>query len=438
MSRWATRRLRDVCIGVYDGPHATPLKASDGPVFLGISNLNNGRLDLSEVEHIAESHWEKWTRRVTPQPGDVVFSYETRLGQAAIIPDGLRCCLGRRLGLLRPDPSEIDPRFLLYTYLSPAFQDFLATRTLHGSTVDRLPVAEYPDFEIPVPELRVQQGIVGVLGALDDKIELNRRMNRTLEELALALFKSWFVDFDPVLTKRDGRKLVGVPVGAIALFPNQFEYAGDERVPKGWRAKRIGDLVAGIFDGPHATPPPAISGGVFLGIRNLPGTRIDLSEVRYISESDWARWTRRVLPVGGDIVFTYEATIGRFAVVPPNLRCCLGRRVALIRPKRRDDTDFLFLSFISDAFQELLLARSNTGSTVERIPLEDFPSYEILWPGQQLVDLFASLVAPLRTKVNFNEEEGRQLVALRDALLGPLLSGEITLKQAGKAIAEVA
>jgi type I restriction enzyme, S subunit len=96
---------RELAIGelaeIFDGPHATPPKTSDGPVFLGISNLAQGRLDLANTEHLSEEDYMRWTRRVEPQTGDVVFSYETRLGEAAFIPSDLRCCLGRRMGLLR-------------------------------------------------------------------------------------------------------------------------------------------------------------------------------------------------------------------------------------------------------------------------------------------------------------------------------------------------
>src|SRR6266850_1895577 len=106
--------LASVCEGIFDGPHATPKKTSRGPVFLGIWNLSQGRLDLSQTEHLSVEDFAKWTRRVIPQHGDLVFSYETRLGQAAMIPEGLDCCLGRRMGLIRPDRRRVNPRFLLY------------------------------------------------------------------------------------------------------------------------------------------------------------------------------------------------------------------------------------------------------------------------------------------------------------------------------------
>src|ERR1035441_7318049 len=207
--------VAEIC-EVFDGPHATPAKTSVGPFFLGITSLNKGRIELSGSEHLSEEDFAKWTRRVTPRAGDVVFSYETKLGEAAIIPEGLRCCLGRRMALMRPDPTKADSRFLLYYYLGPEFQDVIRERTIHGSTVERLALIEFPKLPLRLPPLTEQQAIGAVLGALDDKIELNRRMNATLEAMARALFQSWFVDFDPVHTKREGRQPVGLDAETAA------------------------------------------------------------------------------------------------------------------------------------------------------------------------------------------------------------------------------
>jgi type I restriction enzyme S subunit len=151
---WRVVKVKDLCKGVFDGPHATPKKTETGPVFLGVSNLARGRINLSQAEHLSEEDFRTWTRRVTPQANDVVFAYETRLGEAAIIPAGLRCCLGRRMALMRPDRSKVDARFLLYAFLGPEFQEIIRQRTIHGSTVDRIALIEFPSFAIRVPPLR--------------------------------------------------------------------------------------------------------------------------------------------------------------------------------------------------------------------------------------------------------------------------------------------
>lgn len=188
---WTHCRVRDVAV-TYDGPHATPRStktATDGPIFLGISSIDSGRIDVTRSAYMSEDDFTRWTRRVTPREDDVVFSYETRLGQAAIIPKGLRCSLGRRLALMRPDTSKVDPRFLLYYFLGPQFQEVIRQNTVQGSTVDRIMLTDFPDFPIELPPMGTQKAIAQTLGALDDKIVSNQRKQELLRGIALAEYQ---------------------------------------------------------------------------------------------------------------------------------------------------------------------------------------------------------------------------------------------------------
>ncbi|MFC8876084.1 restriction endonuclease subunit S [Streptomyces ardesiacus] len=187
MSEWGETTIGEVAT-VFDGPHATPKKTDEGPWFLSISSLEKGRLNLAESAHVSEEDFTKWTRRVTPREGDVLFSYETRLGEAALMPAGVRACLGRRMGILRPKKGVVDPKFLLYAYLGPEFQETIAARMINGATVDRIPLVSLPSWPIRLPGLPEQQAIVSVLGALDEKIAVNERIAATARELGLTLF----------------------------------------------------------------------------------------------------------------------------------------------------------------------------------------------------------------------------------------------------------
>jgi type I restriction enzyme S subunit len=201
-------------------------------------------------------------------------------------------------------------------------------------------------------------------------------------------------------------------------------------IPTGWEVKRINEVVEEVFDGPHATPPEAEEGPVFLGIKNLTGSALDLSEIRHIAESDWPRWTKRVTPRHLDIVFSYEATLGFFAFIPPQLRCCLGRRLALIRPKANEGhSHFWFHQFIGPDFQRYLIQHSVQGATVDRVPLIQFPSYLVLNPPAAVKDTFESRVAPLWAKIHANADQSRTLATLRDTLLPKRLSGELSVAE---------
>lgn len=170
MSEWTTWRLGEVA-DVFDGPHATPKKTSDGPWYLSISSLVRGRLDLSQSAHLSEKDLPRWTRRVAPQRGDTLFSYETRIGEAAHWSLDEPAALGRRMGILRPKECRVDPRFLTLAYLSPQFQEVIRLNTVHGATVERLLISKMPNWIIELPPLDEQKRIASLLGGLDDLIE---------------------------------------------------------------------------------------------------------------------------------------------------------------------------------------------------------------------------------------------------------------------------
>ena len=287
MSDWKTVKISDVA-EVFDGPHATPKKVQAGPIFLGISSLDSGRLRLEASDNISEEDFTQWTKRVTPRPGDIVFSYETRIGQAAIIPPGLRCCLGRRMGLVRPKEG-LDARFFLYQYLSPAYQAFLRSRTIHGSTVDRIPLVEFPEFPIAIPNLHEQRSIAHILGTLDDKIELNRRMNETLEAMARAIFQSWFVDFDPVRAKASGESIdsicqrLGLTPELLALFPDSFEDSELGDIPAGWNAGSLANFASFQNGFAFKTKDWTNSGHPVVKIGNVKPGIIDLSGCSFVA-----------------------------------------------------------------------------------------------------------------------------------------------------------
>jgi len=195
---WPRVPIRELYEGLYDGPHATPPPASDGPVFLGIGNITaEGHLDLTNIRHIDEGQFPRWTRRVEPRAADIVFTYEATLNRYAMIPEGFRGCLGRRLALIRPDPIKVDPQFLFYSFFAPDWRATIAENTLSGSTVDRIPLTRFPTFEVSLPPPPVQRRIVGVLAAYDRLIDINVRRATLLEEMARSLYHQWLMERRP-------------------------------------------------------------------------------------------------------------------------------------------------------------------------------------------------------------------------------------------------
>lgn len=161
-----------------------------------------------------------------------------------------------------------------------------------------------------------------------------------------------------------------------------------------WKSKRIRDF-SKVYDGPHATPKEAEKGPVFLGIRNIkPEGGLDLSKIRHISESEFGKWTKRVTPKTNDIVFSYEATLHRYAIIPNNFIGCLGRRMALVRVDEDIvDHRFIYYSFLSDTWRGFIDANKLIGATVDRISITDFPDYEINLPPLPIQRLIANILS---------------------------------------------
>ncbi len=365
-------------------------------------------------------------------PGDLVFPHRGNIGEVGITPeDGHRYMLSTSLMKLSPDRSKADPVFLFYFFKSSLGRAALLMNASQvGTPGIATPLKSLRGIELRLPPLPTQTHIAGILRVLDDRITHLRETNATLEAIAQALFKSWFVDFDPVRAKMAGRAPEGMDEATAALFPDALEETELGLVPEGWAYQSISEVVEGVYDGPHATPPEANSGGVFLGIKNLTGTALDLSEIRFIGDAEWAKWTKRVEPRAGDIVFSYEATLGFFSLIPPDLRCCLGRRLALIRPKGKDGAGhFWFHQFVAPPFQALLAKHTIQGATVNRIALKEFPSYPVLVPSQPLRAAFHDVASGLWAKIQRNQAQAQTLAALRDSLLPRLISGQLRLPE---------
>ncbi len=427
-SNWQTIPLGDICEGIYDGPHATPKKIDHGPIFLGISNLSGGRLDLSDTNHLSEKDFKKWTRRVTPQPDDIVFSYETRLGEAALIPEGLRCCLGRRMGLLRLDKTKVDPRFILYTYLGPEFQHTIEARTIYGSTVNRIALTELPSFPIKIPPLSEQRAIAHILGTLDDKIELNRRMNATLEAMARAIFKSWFVDFDPVHAKARGEQPIGMDADTAALFPDSFEESELGPIPREWRISKIGQEVEAVGGSTPSTSNPSYweDGDIYWttpkDLSSL-GSPLLLDTERKITEAGLARISSGLLPVG-TVLMSSRAPVGYLAIAEIPVAINQGY-IAMICNKKLSNH---YVLFWCEANMSTIKGLSG-GTTFNEINKRNFRPIDVLVPPDDVIAAFDRMIDPLYQRLVLNLRESRTLAELRDTLLPKLISGELRVPE---------
>jgi type I restriction enzyme, S subunit len=439
---WITCTVGDISApsrnALVGGPFGSDLVSRDYllsgvPVIRG-ANMSHGRWVDGDFVFVSPEKADSLSSNLA-RPGDILFTQRGTLGQVALIPNARfdRYLISQSQMKLTVDPAKVCSQFLYYVFTSAEQQAYIRQNAIQTG-VPHTNLGILRGTPVVLPSLSSQKSIAHILGTLDDKIELNRRMNDTLEAMARALFKSWFVDFDPVRAKSEGRTPAGMSADTAKLFPSELVGSRLGFIPKGWTHVSVRATGAELFDGPHATPPESEGGAIFLGIKNFTPTSLNLADVRYIAEHDYPRWTKRVVPTAGDIVFTYEATLGFFALIPPGVRCCLGRRTALIRPQAgRRDGHFLLEWFVAAPFQEFLRAHRQPGSTVDRIWLKDFPSYPVLRPPDELVSCFDEVIAPVWALIHAAQEESILLRKTRDELLPRLLSGELSVASAERA-----
>jgi type I restriction enzyme S subunit len=375
---------------IYDGPHATPKKTEAGPWFLSISSLRDGRLALEESAHLSEEDYVHWTRRVAPCSGDVLFSYETRLGDAALMPDGLRACLGRRMGLLRPVRAEVHPRFLLYSYLAPAFQAEIEKRAVRGATVDRIPLNELGEWPIVIPPLLEQRAIAEVLGALDDKIEANQSLCSIVGGLARAEV-----------------------VAGQAL--------AEHAVPLGNLVRRVTDI---------ARPDELDAGIVYVGLEHIPRGSLFLTE--WGSSDELASAKARFQP--GDILFGKLRPYFKKVVIAPSAGVC-STDVLVLRPRQPEQSALALIVCSSDEVINYASAGSH-GTRMPRVSWDYLSAWQCPVPSEGVIQTIQHRVEPMLQQALHLTHESVLLAQIRDALLPKLLSGELRVRDAETLVEE--
>lgn len=407
---WRDVTMADVMQEFYDGPHATPAPASEGPVYLGIKNMTeDGHLDLAEIRHIAESDYKTWTRRVEPRRGDVVFTYEASLHRYAIIPEGFRGTLGRRVALLRPRGDTVDTRFLLYLFISPAWRRTVQRRINVGSTVDRLPLTDFPKFPLRLPPLATQRKIASILSAYDDLIGNNDRRIKILEEMAQRIYHEWFVEFG-----YPGHE--SVPLIDSELGP----------IPETWSVRRM-DEVADVIDCLHSKKPDAtdLGAGILLQLFNIAsGGMVDLSQSYLISALDYEQWTSRIELCSGDCVVTNVGRIAAVAQIPRGLVAAPGRNMTAIRPRAIPPT-YLLQYLLSEHMDHEVQRKKDAGSIMDALNVKGIVKLAVPVPDDALAARFEHLARPIRSDMELLVATQQNLRATRDLLLPRLVSGEI-------------
>ena len=393
-----TYEIKDICLGIYEGPHATPKVAKTGGIYLGIPALTStGHINYDNIRYISDEDMPIWTKRVTPQEGDIVFTNEATLNLYAVIPPHFYGCLGRRLGLIRPNKDLVDVNYLFYYFFSPEWRETISKNKVSGATVERILMTKFPHFPISLPSLSTQQKISKILSTIDAKIENNRKINDNLEQQAQTLYKSWFVDFEPF---KDG-----------AFKESEFGL-----IPEGWRVGSLSDLTEiTMGQSPSGKSYNETGDGMLFyqgraefGDR-YPSIRLYTTEPSRIAEQNSVLLSVRA-PVG-DTNIAYN-------------KCCIGRGLASITAKHGFNS---FIFYMIKSLKDQFDLYNGEGTVFGSINRNSLNSMKVIVPTNEVINDFEKIVAPLDFKYKSLFTENLLLTQQRDTLLPKLMSGELKI-----------
>lgn len=413
------------------GPFGSRMKAdlyvSSGVRVIRGNNLSGSKELSGDYVYVSEQTADSLTSCCL-SPGDLVFPHRGNIGQVGITPDdGQRYMLSTSLMKLSPDRLKADPLFLMYFFKSANGRAALLMNASQvGTPGIATPLKSLRGIKLLLPPLSVQRHISGVLSTLDDRITLLRETNTTLEAVAQALFKSWFVDFDPVHAKMQGRAPEGMDQATAALFPDSFEESELGDVPKGWQVMPVGDAVETVGGATpdtktheywepakhHWTTPKDLSG---------IASPVLLCTERKLSDTGLNKISSGLLPVGS-LLMSSRAPIGYLALT--QVPMAINQGYIAIPPGGKLSP--LFMLFWCQSNMVNIKGRAN-GSTFMEISKKAFRPIPALVPSQVVLEAFEGVINHLFARLVENEKHAQSLACIRDLLLPRLISGKLII-----------
>jgi type I restriction enzyme S subunit len=433
---WIAVPVQDIAKRTATGPFGSAISSKHFvdygvPVIRGsnLSQIVSTRLDDSGLVFVSEEKAQEFGRSEARR-GDLIFTCWGTIDQVGLIDSRAKYdhyIVSNKQMLLTPEESKADSLYLYYYFASPETRAQIINEGI-GSSVPGFNLGQLRSFKVPLPPLAEQKAIAAVLGALDDKIELNRQMNATLEAMARALFQSWFVDFDPVRAKLDGRQPAGLDPATAALFSDSFQDSEAGNIPKGWEVAKLKELTSKIGSG--ATP----RGGSEVYVDEGPA--LIRSQNVYDYEFRWpglARLTdksaeelKNVEVMKNDVLLniTGDSILRTCVVDPAALPARVNQHVAIIRAINDIPAHYLHLFLAQESMKSFLIGMS-AGATRHAITKGHLESIDVLKPSTLVLKAFEQRTTPWFAQIDGNRSQSRTLATLRDMLLPKLLSGEL-------------
>jgi type I restriction enzyme S subunit len=427
---WELTTLGEVCERgngvIQTGPFGSQLHSSDYVPF-GIptimpKNIGDNRVIEEGISRVSEKDAQRLSRyRV--RYGDIIYSRRGDVRRRALIrkeQSGWLCGTGSLM--VRFGNAPVDAIYASYFLGHPLIQDWIEQHAI-GATMPNLNTSIMAVVPFVLPPLSEQKAIAEILGTLDDKIELNRRMNQTLEALARTIFKSWFVDFNPVRAKMDGHQPVGIGAETAALFPESFEKSRFGEIPCGWKWGIIGDIAKNHRRSikPEDVDPET----PYIGLEHMPRNSIAIDGWGKAADvvSDKFQYKK------GEILFGKLRPYFHKVVVAVSEGVC-STDVLVVNTKKEENYGLLLGHLSSTEFINYVDAGSS-GTKMPRTNWNYMSRYEIAIPPIELSHEYTILIKPIIANITTNIEESSILGALRDTLLPRLMSGAVSINISG-------
>ena len=444
--------LLDLISSIVDNRGKTCPTTEVGIPLIATNCIRNDALfpKYEKVRYVSQKTYETWFRG-HPAPGDIIFVNKGTPGLVCMVPEPVDFCIAQDMVALRPDPSKVYPRYLFAALRSPQVQYSISSMHV-GTLIPHFKKGDFDKLFIPLPDAETQKVIGDVYYNLSLKIELNRRMNQTLEAIARAIFKSWFVDFDPVIynalaagkpipekfAERAARRAQlaqgksPLPENIRRLFPDEFQDSELGPIPKGWKTASFADTVEILSGGTPKTSVPEYWGGEipWFSVTDVPQESdvFVIDTKKKVTEAGVEGSSTRILPKRTTII-TARGTVGKVALagVPMAInQSCYGLR------GRHDKLGYFTYYCTSNLVS--LLQQNVHGSVFDTITRRTFSDVIAVVPSKLVIAEFEAYVEPFLTYILSGLYRTEYLSALRDILLPKLLSGELEAQVSNKLV----
>ena len=392
--------LDDICVLIADCPHSTAPDEGTGYPLIRTPNIGKARFLLDGVHRVSEQIYEQRNKRATPQDNDIIFAREAPAGNAAIIKNGDKFCLGQRTVLIRPDPQKVNPDYLVYYLLAPEQQHKLLS-TAHGATVSHVNIPDIHNMNADnLPSLEIQKQIADMLIAYDNLIENNQKQIKLLEEAAQRLYKEWFIDL---------------------RFPGYENTPVHDGVPEGWERYPFSQKVSVMSGGTPKTEAREYYGGSipFFSPKDYAGSFFAFKTATTISDVGLANCNSPLYPEN-TIIITARGTVGKTVILAVPM--AMNQSCYALKCDELNLPYYLF--FALNAEVQKLKTMSN-GGVFDTIIVKTFDNIEISFPANNLATSFEKTVSPIMEQIKTKMLENMTLTEARDRLLPKLMSGEI-------------